>query len=101
MVWWKEMSYMGYMLQQLLLIALRLYRLAISPILTAALGPLGLGCRFTPTCSQYALEAVREHGAVQGTTLAARRLCRCHPWGGWGHDPVPPVSLKCQPAKAK
>jgi uncharacterized protein len=91
----------GRWLQHTLLLALRLYRLAISPVLTAALGPMGLGCRFTPTCSQYAMEAIREHGAVSGTRLAARRLCRCHPWGGWGHDPVPPVSLEFQPAKAK
>src|SRR5262249_43970255 len=88
-------------LQNALLAALRLYRFAISPVLTAALGPMGLGCRFTPTCSQYAMEAIREHGVVPGTKLAAVRLCRCHPWGGWGHDPVPPVSLEFQPAEAK
>jgi putative membrane protein insertion efficiency factor len=86
--------------QLILLGALRLYRLAISPVLTAVLGPLGLGCRFTPTCSRYALQAIQEHGAVQGTKLAARRLCRCHPWGGWGHDPVPAVRLEFQPSKS-
>jgi len=51
-------------------------------------GPTG-GCRFTPSCSQYAREAIRERGAVAGTGLAIRRICRCHPWGACGHDPVP------------
>ncbi|HCB34544.1 MAG TPA: membrane protein insertion efficiency factor YidD [Acidimicrobiaceae bacterium] len=47
-------------------------------------------CRFDPTCSGYALGAVRTHGAVRGGALAVRRLARCHPWGGLGYDPVPP-----------
>jgi len=47
-------------------------------------------CRFDPTCSQYAVEAFEAHGAVRGGWLATRRLCRCHPWGGFGYDPVPP-----------
>ena len=46
-------------------------------------------CRYVPTCSQYAREAVKTHGAARGSWLATRRLCRCHPWGGQGHDPVP------------
>ena len=46
-------------------------------------------CRFTPTCSQYALEAIRKHGPFRGLGLAVRRLLRCHPWGGSGYDPVP------------
>ncbi|WP_419944027.1 membrane protein insertion efficiency factor YidD [Candidatus Poriferisodalis sp.] len=46
-------------------------------------------CRFDPTCSQYTLDALRIWGAVRGGWLATRRLCRCHPWGGWGYDPVP------------
>ena len=49
-------------------------------------------CRFTPSCSEYALEALEAHGALRGTALAARRLARCHPWGGRGFDPVPPVA---------
>jgi hypothetical protein len=77
--------------QQILIVVLRLYRLAVSPVLTALFGPLGLGCRFTPTCSRYALEAVQRHGAFKGLLLGTRRLCRCHPWGGCGPDPVPPV----------
>lgn len=75
--------------QYVLTLALRAYRAVISPVLTAVFGPMGLGCRYTPTCSEYALQAVRLHGATRGSWLAARRVCRCHPWGGHGHDPVP------------
>jgi putative membrane protein insertion efficiency factor len=46
-------------------------------------------CRFVPTCSNYALDALEAHGAIRGSALTARRLCRCHPWGGHGWDPVP------------
>jgi hypothetical protein len=49
----------------------------------------GRQCRFTPTCSQYAIEALQRHGALRGARLAARRVLRCHPWGGGGFDPVP------------
>ena len=49
----------------------------------------GPSCRFYPTCSQYAIEALRRHGAIKGGWLATKRLLRCHPWGGHGHDPVP------------
>jgi putative membrane protein insertion efficiency factor len=59
-----------------------LYRLAISPW-------LGNNCRYTPSCSQYALDALRMHGAFRGSWLAARRIGRCHPWGSSGYDPVP------------
>lgn len=58
------------------------YRYCISPMLPAS-------CRFTPTCSQYALEALRKHGPIKGLWLAIRRIARCHPWGGSGYDPVP------------
>jgi len=80
--------------QLILVFGLRVYRAAISPALTAVFAPLGFGCRFTPTCSEYALQAVRQHGAVKGAALAARRLCRCHPWGASGYDPVPEPHLK-------
>ncbi|WP_366657760.1 membrane protein insertion efficiency factor YidD [Fodinicurvata sp. EGI_FJ10296] len=50
---------------------------------------LGNACRFRPTCSEYALEAVGRHGALRGGSLAVRRLCQCHPWGSSGFDPVP------------
>ena len=60
------------------------YRLTLSAF-------LGHSCRFYPTCSAYALEALDTHGAWTGTRLAVRRLLRCHPWGGSGVDPVPPA----------
>jgi putative membrane protein insertion efficiency factor len=61
---------------------IHLYRWLISPLLPAS-------CRFTPTCSAYALEAIGRFGPITGTLLAARRLLRCHPWGACGVDPVP------------
>lgn len=77
------------MLQKVLLFLLRAYQAVLSPALTALFGPMGFGCRFTPTCSQYAAEAIQHHGPGKGILLATRRLCRCHPWGGFGSDPVP------------
>jgi putative membrane protein insertion efficiency factor len=77
-------------LQHILIFAVRAYRLTLSPAQALLFGPAG-GCRFTPPCSQYALEAIRAHGALAGCGLAAKRICRCHPWGGCGHDPVPPA----------
>jgi hypothetical protein len=71
-----------------LIFTIRAYRLTVSPAQGLLFGATG-GCRFTPTCSQFAMEAIRAHGAVSGTVLAAKRICRCHPWGGCGHDPVP------------
>lgn len=62
---------------------IRFYQVCLSP-----LKPSGT-CRFTPTCSQYALEALRKHGLFKGSWLALRRILRCHPWGGSGYDPVP------------
>ena len=59
-----------------------IYRNAISPL-------IGANCRFQPTCSKYAEEALRKHGAFKGGWLAIRRIGRCHPWGGSGYDPVP------------
>ncbi|MCX8508397.1 MAG: membrane protein insertion efficiency factor YidD [Rhodobacteraceae bacterium] len=65
-----------------LALPVRFYRLLLSPW-------VGMNCRYQPTCSAYALEALARHGGVKGGWLAARRICRCHPWGGSGHDPVP------------
>ena len=62
---------------------LKAYRFAISPL-------YGQVCRYHPTCSAYALEAVQAHGALRGTWLAMRRVARCHPWAAGGLDPVPP-----------
>ena len=70
-----------------LLWMIRGYQRALSPLLHALLP--GSGCRFHPTCSAYAAEALRRHGLAKGVALAIRRLCRCHPWGGSGDDPVP------------
>jgi putative membrane protein insertion efficiency factor len=69
-------------LSSLLALPVRFYRYFISPMLPPS-------CRYTPTCSQYALDALRLHGPFRGTWLTLRRLGRCHPWGGHGHDPVP------------
>src|SRR3954470_8025037 len=74
--------------RKLVLLSLRLYKLLLSPVLHFFGGPMA-GCRFEPTCSEYAAEAVALHGVLQGTFLAVRRICRCGPWGGCGHDPVP------------
>jgi putative membrane protein insertion efficiency factor len=76
-------------IQIILIGALRCYRLIVSPVFDAVFTPMGFGCRFDPTCSQYALDAVRRHGAGRGSVLAIKRVCRCHPWGGCGCDPVP------------
>ena len=66
----------------LLLIPIYFYRVCISPLTPPS-------CRFTPTCSAYAVEAIKKHGPVKGLYLAVRRILRCHPWGGSGYDPVP------------
>ncbi|MCI6493524.1 MAG: membrane protein insertion efficiency factor YidD [Bacteroidales bacterium] len=63
-------------------VLIRFYQVCISPLKPPS-------CRFTPTCSQYALEAFRKHGPFKGAYLTIRRLLRCHPWGGSGYDPVP------------
>jgi putative membrane protein insertion efficiency factor len=67
----------------LLIGLLRAYRFAISPL-------YGQVCRYHPSCSAYALEAVTVHGSLRGSWLAVRRLARCHPWAPGGYDPVPP-----------
>lgn len=65
-----------------LALPIRLYRLIFSPW-------VGFNCRYQPTCSAYALEALDKHGAIKGSYLTVNRICRCHPWGGDGYDPVP------------
>jgi putative membrane protein insertion efficiency factor len=69
-------------LKKIFILPIRFYQLAISPI-------LGSKCRFQPTCSQYALEAIMEWGVIKGMWLGIRRIFKCHPWGPHGHDPVP------------
>ena len=67
---------------RLLKVLVRGYQLLISPLLPPS-------CRFEPSCSSYAMEALERHGALRGVWLAVRRIVRCHPWGGSGYDPVP------------
>lgn len=67
---------------RLLILPIRFYQKFISPLTPPS-------CRYTPTCSQYAVEALRKHGPLKGMYLAVRRILRCHPWGGHGYDPVP------------
>jgi putative membrane protein insertion efficiency factor len=80
--------------------AIRVYQLTLAYFFVGA-------CRYEPSCSAYAAEAVARHGALRGSWLAAHRLCRCGPWGGQGFDPVPPVaappvaSLSCTPVKVR
>lgn len=71
------------MIARLLVGLVRLYQLLLSPLLSPS-------CRYLPTCSSYAIEALHAHGALTGSWLAARRILRCHPWSGHGLDPVPP-----------
>jgi uncharacterized protein len=70
------------MVSYLLISLVRFYQYAISPFTMAS-------CRFTPTCSTYSIEAIKKHGPVKGLWLTVRRIVRCNPWGGHGHDPVP------------
>ncbi|MDD3516838.1 MAG: membrane protein insertion efficiency factor YidD [Chromatiales bacterium] len=69
-------------MRRLLVLLIQTYRLLLSPF-------VGQHCRFTPTCSCYAIEAIEHHGALRGTWLAVKRLGRCHPWCEGGYDPVP------------
>ena len=69
-------------MRQCLRLLIRLYRYAISPM-------LGSNCRFYPSCSEYAEEAIGRHGSLRGSWLAARRIACCHPWHAGGYDPVP------------
>jgi uncharacterized protein len=70
-------------MKTVLLLLIRFYQLTLSSI-------MGRQCRFLPTCSDYARQAIEIHGPLDGGFLAAKRICRCHPWGGEGYDPVPP-----------
>ena len=67
---------------KLLLLLIRSYRCAISPL-------LGQNCRFFPSCSDYAAQAIEKYGAYKGTCLGLKRICRCHPWNPGGFDPIP------------
>jgi len=69
-------------MRKFLILPIRFYQYAISPL-------LGSHCRYTPTCSEYAIEAIERFGMFKGSWLAGKRLLSCHPWGKSGHDPVP------------
>jgi len=69
-------------LKKLFILPIRLYQVSISPL-------LGKSCRFEPTCSHYAIQAIEEWGVIKGSWLGTKRIFRCHPWGGHGYDPIP------------
>ena len=73
---------------------IRTYQLFLSPL-------TGPTCRYLPSCSEYAAEAIGRHGAAAGSWLALKRLLRCHPWGGSGYDPVPPAPMPTLPAHCR
>lgn len=75
----------------IVLLPIHFYRVAISPLLPSS-------CRYTPTCSAYAIEAIKRHGVLRGGYLATKRILRCQPWGGYGYDPVP-EKMDCKRTK--
>ena len=76
----KKLSPLGYLFKGIIM----MWRYGVGPI-------IGKQCRYQPTCSSYAVEAIETHGAIKGGWLAIKRICRCHPWADWGYDPVPPA----------
>jgi len=76
------MKILSRVLEFIVLLPIYFYRYAISPLKSPS-------CRYTPTCSEYAVQAVKKHGPLKGLWLAIRRILSCHPWGGSGYDPVP------------
>ena len=87
-------------MKTLLSCLIRAYQKFLSPALHALAGP-GSGCRYTPTCSQYFLEALALHGTLRGTSLGLRRILRCHPWSSHGPDPVPTPTSTPTPTPKK
>lgn len=83
----------GKRMKQILIGLVRIYQMLSAPVY-ALFGGAVSGCRFTPTCSRYAVEALEIHGAWHGSCLTLKRVCRCHPWGGLGFDPVPPRKIQ-------
>ena len=80
------------MIRSVLVTTVRGYKRWLSPLLPPA-------CRFLPTCSQYTIDALNYHGALRGSWLATKRICRCHPWGGHGYDPVPGTDETSAPSE--
>ncbi len=81
------MKYIGKLFEGVLIVLIKIYQYSVSPL-------LGANCRYTPTCSQYSVEAIKTHGPLKGLWLAIKRIGSCHPWGGHGYDPVPPKQNK-------
>lgn len=88
----KIIRWISQLLKYLFLIPVYFYKYAISPLTPAS-------CRHVPTCSEYAVRAIKIHGALKGSWLAIKRLSRCHPWGTSGYDPVPPRRIKVKKLK--
>lgn len=88
------MNFLKKILVEALLLPVRFYRHFISPLTPPS-------CRYTPTCSQYAIEALQKHGPIKGIYLSAKRILSCHPWGGSGYDPVPEPTSKREKADRK
>ncbi|MEQ8710022.1 MAG: membrane protein insertion efficiency factor YidD [Rhodospirillales bacterium] len=80
---------MSHLISRIMTFPVYLYRYILSPVIPAR-------CRYLPTCSEYAIEALTLHGPARGMILATKRICRCHPWGGSGYDPVPSVKSRPQ-----
>ena len=76
------MNKLSHLIAMILVLPIRFYQLCLSSL-------LGPSCRFTPTCSEYAKQAILKHGPIKGLGLAIWRILRCNPWGGSGYDPVP------------
>jgi putative membrane protein insertion efficiency factor len=78
----KSMKYLKKIIGAVFLFIIKIYQYLLSPL-------FGASCRFTPTCSQYGIEAIKKYGPFKGGWLTLKRIGRCHPWGNHGHDPVP------------
>ena len=76
------MKYISCFFGKIIILIIRFYQIFISPLFPPT-------CRYTPTCSNYAKEAITEYGSIKGTYLSIKRICRCNPFGGYGYDPVP------------
>ena len=76
-----SLSMIADLIKHVLLLLIRLYQLIISPLFPSS-------CRHTPSCSEYAKKAINQYGVIKGVVLSGKRICRCHPWGSFGYDPV-------------
>ncbi len=79
----RPLPFLNFLLKKIALIILKFYKNSISPFLPHA-------CRFTPTCSEYMMQAIQIHGLLKGVYMGIKRILKCNPWGGHGYDPVPP-----------